>query len=371
MLFSFNKVDLDAGDSHKVTALHLAAIRNQTECAQYLMKNGAARNLVDADGDTPLHWAATKGNMEVMNILIDYQNLDQANDAGWTPLHRASFNTRIPACEVLLKRGASLLSVNKEGNTPLHLACASNHMSTVEYLLTWGAKLDLANHKGQLPAEMCGANYASLVADMFSSHQDRRTKPTWNKQLMRRALARTSVAPERPASHTEKRRASDPEHPQSPRPKSPNRAQSFSMTSYSSFGHKDEQGFPLIMESDSIQIQPIIEQKQDYGAFSPGQLTVRQGPTAMDVAGSIAGNDAGGLGEKEESMDVQDMSPWDSEEDKDLKDEEDYSQKVLGLQPVDQEKRNSVSFGQPKRKPSLNNKFLEKYNLQKHHLFGP
>lgn len=56
---------MDAGDNYRVTAMHLAAIGNQLKVAQMLLKARANVRPFDVDGDQPLHWAATKGHVEV------------------------------------------------------------------------------------------------------------------------------------------------------------------------------------------------------------------------------------------------------------------------------------------------------------------
>jgi ankyrin repeat protein len=48
--------------------------------------------------------------------------VDAGNKGGWTALHRAAFTGRVPACRLLLRRGAGLNSITKHGRTALHLA---------------------------------------------------------------------------------------------------------------------------------------------------------------------------------------------------------------------------------------------------------
>lgn len=64
------RVDVDAGDFFKVTALHLAAIENHPDIVEVLLKSRADPKPADVEGDLPIHWAATKGHTAVGSPLI-------------------------------------------------------------------------------------------------------------------------------------------------------------------------------------------------------------------------------------------------------------------------------------------------------------
>jgi uncharacterized protein len=61
----------------------------------------------DQFGNTPLHWAAQRGNTAVLQMLIGAKAaIDPQNRQGVTPLMMAAKAGNIPAVRLLLKNGA-------------------------------------------------------------------------------------------------------------------------------------------------------------------------------------------------------------------------------------------------------------------------
>ncbi|KAJ9686357.1 hypothetical protein PVL29_015319 [Vitis rotundifolia] len=143
----------------------------------------------DEHGRTPLHYAASIGYLEGVQMLLDQSNFDryQKDVEGFLPIHVASMRGHVDIVKELLqvscdsiewlsKHGENILHVaakygkdnvvhfvlkkkgvenlinekDKDGNTPLHLATMHAHPKVVNYL-TWDKRVDvnLVNIKGQ------------------------------------------------------------------------------------------------------------------------------------------------------------------------------------------------------------------------------
>lgn len=75
------------------------------------------------DRHTPLHVAASAGNLSVVDVLIhNGASLSALDTAGHTALHRAAAADHAGTCRLLLARGAFILAVDVSGRTAAQLA---------------------------------------------------------------------------------------------------------------------------------------------------------------------------------------------------------------------------------------------------------
>ncbi|KAG7227447.1 hypothetical protein INR49_005261 [Caranx melampygus] len=105
-------------------------------------------------GETPLHLAAIKGDVEAVKELLD-QGADPnlKDNAGWTPLHEACNLGHMGVVEVLVSRGALLNTPGYENDSPLHDAVRNGHPAIVKLLLRHGASKNVPNLHGKQPAD--------------------------------------------------------------------------------------------------------------------------------------------------------------------------------------------------------------------------
>ncbi|MCJ1403165.1 hypothetical protein MMC11_006388 [Xylographa trunciseda] len=84
----------------------------------------------DIHGQTPLHHAAIKGDLERVRLLLsrDY-SIHEKDDYGNQPLHYAAEKQCLGIVDLLLKNGADVNERGAEGKTPLHLAFPSTKVA--------------------------------------------------------------------------------------------------------------------------------------------------------------------------------------------------------------------------------------------------
>ena len=127
---------------------------------------------VDRFGDTPLHFAATEGNIILIDSLISKgADINARNDEGMTPLMAAIIREKKDSLEHLIKRGARINVETSEKLTPLHVALSRGFYDGVNTLIQSGAKLDARDKYGNTPLHMAiGMGRIDIAASLITSN---------------------------------------------------------------------------------------------------------------------------------------------------------------------------------------------------------
>ena len=110
--------------------LMLAALKGQLELCRQLIARDAD---VNKPGWTPLHYAASSGKAEIVQLLLEhYAYIDAASPNGSTPLMMAAMYGSPAAVNVLLDAGADPTLKNALGLTALDFANKAQHQESVD-----------------------------------------------------------------------------------------------------------------------------------------------------------------------------------------------------------------------------------------------
>ncbi|XP_074752135.1 ankyrin repeat domain-containing protein 6 isoform X4 [Athene noctua] len=169
-----NKGAKVAVTKHGRTPLHLAAHKGHLHVVQVLLKAGCDLDIQDDGDQTALHRAAVVGNTDVIATLIQEGcALDRQDKDGNTALHEACWHGFSQSAKVLVKAGANVLAKNKAGNTPLHLACQNSHSQSTRVLLLGGSRADLKNNAGDTALHVAAAlNHRKVVKLLLEAGAD-------------------------------------------------------------------------------------------------------------------------------------------------------------------------------------------------------
>ncbi|XP_006926370.1 ankyrin repeat domain-containing protein 6 isoform X3 [Pteropus alecto] len=166
-----NKGAKVAVTKHGRTPLHLAANKGHLSVVQILLKAGCDLDVQDDGDQTALHRATVVGNTEVIAALIQEGcALDRQDKDGNTALHEASWHGFSQSVKLLVKAGANVLAKNKAGNTALHLACQNSHSQSTRVLLLGGSRADLKNNAGDTCLHVAARyNHLSIIKLLLSA----------------------------------------------------------------------------------------------------------------------------------------------------------------------------------------------------------
>jgi ankyrin repeat protein len=181
---------IGAGSSpSEATPLHYAAVYGQMRMIAFLADNGADPNVRDVKGLTPFQYASLRNRTPVMALLVSLgtrpDTIFDAVNAGdfgrvithlnggadvnkadlyGTPLHRAASTGQVAIMVALIDAGADLEATGEpEKAHPLHAAALSDRPDVVALLIERGAAIDARDAAGRTPL-MVACSFGSVQA---------------------------------------------------------------------------------------------------------------------------------------------------------------------------------------------------------------
>lgn len=157
--FDPNTIDAERGE----TGLILALREGHADVAALLMKApGIDLEATARNGDTALMIAAFKSNKSAVDALLALDA--EVNRPGWTALHYAASVGANDIVQVLLDASAYIDAESPNKTTPLMMAARSGHILTVKLLLDEGADATLKNDQGLSAIDLARQfNHADIV----------------------------------------------------------------------------------------------------------------------------------------------------------------------------------------------------------------
>ena len=151
-------------------SLHEAIGRGNGEVAAPPFEDGAAVNTKDANGDTPLHISARKGNTLTTQLLVNMgADLNSRDGMQRTPLYCAAVNGHALVGRILAEAGAELtLPGGYEKDTPLHRAATEGNLGTTQLLMNMGADLNSRDGRQRTPLYCAAINGHDLVGRILA-----------------------------------------------------------------------------------------------------------------------------------------------------------------------------------------------------------
>jgi ankyrin repeat protein len=126
------QTNVEARTGQDESPLMMASLKGQTGMVRQLIARGAD---VNKPGWAPLHYAATSGNLEVMDLLLEHHAfIDAESPNGTTPLMMAAMYGTTAAVKLLLEAGADTAMKNQLGMTAMDFAQRVNRPDAAELI---------------------------------------------------------------------------------------------------------------------------------------------------------------------------------------------------------------------------------------------
>lgn len=171
----FPKEVLDIQNNLYQSPLHLATYLNLPAVVKGLVGKGASLELQDQDGNTALHVACLHGQTDCASEMVTDVSqgllalvLETQNWRGLACLHLAALNRQHQILNLLSKMGADLnIQEGTSGKTALHLAVELRDVASVKFLLSRGANVDAAMFNGCTPLHLAVGRQDAAIANLL------------------------------------------------------------------------------------------------------------------------------------------------------------------------------------------------------------
>lgn len=151
----------DSEDQFGRTPLMYCVLADRLDCAEVLLKAGAAVNKTDHSQRTALHLAAQKGNVRFMKLLLSRHADWRLKDLEeMTPLHLATRHSSSKPLSLLLKHMApgEVDTQDRNKQTALHWSAFYNHPEHVKLLIKHDSNIGIPDSEGKIPLHWAAHN---------------------------------------------------------------------------------------------------------------------------------------------------------------------------------------------------------------------
>lgn len=189
--------------TNPITQIHDGVLDGDIEKVRQCLEKGVDADIQKGQGVTPICLAVSKGNKEIVELLVDYgANINQglSEEDGVNPLleagikdypelvdfflsrgaivgiHFAALQGNIDAVRNFIQQNVPINSTRNRGMTPLHLAAQGGHREIVNLLLDNGADINFYTPASETPLHCAiRCNHSEIVELLMDSGADTAT----------------------------------------------------------------------------------------------------------------------------------------------------------------------------------------------------
>jgi ankyrin repeat protein len=182
--------DIDHDDENRDSSLEislfLAVDANNYGKVILLTLKGSDPNVQnEEDGKTPLHISASRGNMQMIDFLLDHPAIDvnTRDDTGATAIFCAMENRQYDVVKLLLEKKADSKIGNQHRKTILHLAAEQGNKALVKMLIEqYDHDLNGTTNDELTPLHLAAQNLHKPVIEYLLQRDEEERKEYFNKK---------------------------------------------------------------------------------------------------------------------------------------------------------------------------------------------
>ena len=183
VLLTSGLVDLHAEDEiNERNCLHEAAISGREFVLAVGIRDNVALDRVDVYGRIPLHYACMHGHVDMVETLIERapRTIDDKDHDNFTPLIHGIVHHQLSCVEQLLSHGSRIDPDSESDHVPLNLACQHGSIAVTQLLLKRGAQI-VSDAEGLYPQHLVARSGRPadmlLMLENYGADLNQRDKP--------------------------------------------------------------------------------------------------------------------------------------------------------------------------------------------------
>jgi hypothetical protein len=172
---------VNASGGWYVRPLVVALAGKHFQTAELLRLSGADPDVQGYEGNTPLHSAASYGDVKMVQALLNLgADVNIRNNKSSSPLNYMSLGRSggVPnypqllanVARLLIDCGADINTRNDEGQTPLHTATNMERIEVIRVLLERGADVGVEDKRGRTPFSLAKKGGYDEIMKLLSEH---------------------------------------------------------------------------------------------------------------------------------------------------------------------------------------------------------
>ena len=152
-LLRLKNINVNVTNDSGETPLHIASKKGDLEIVKFLVEKGADVNVKGSGDRTPLMSSSEDGHLEIVKFLVNEgADVNAKDDGGYTALMLCILGTtKLKIVEFLVEKGADVNAKDHDDEeaTALHIASFYGMADIVKFLVSKGADVNATNSSGQ------------------------------------------------------------------------------------------------------------------------------------------------------------------------------------------------------------------------------